>query len=368
MTINSSLNIFQLYVSTDGRVYTRENDNSGWSNWAESASVSDIDEYAPKGAYNAIQAIIPNVPYNLAFANAFTPLKFNNYLGNAQNVHPKVLYFENGFGGHNFWMAYTPYPDSNDRYENPCIAYSDDGYAWTNIPGNPLDDPDGDGYDSDAHLVYRNDTGVMECWYRHYDRTTLQKTIYRQVSTDGITWSQKELVKVFDDPEDCASPAIIWDGTYYYVWGVSGVTIHCWKMPGDDITNWTFVHAYGIPFYDDGVEVKPWHLDVIIDGNKYVLLVMCRNGRIPDTSVWSLFITTSTDNANYSTPVKVVGGADNWDKYMYRSTIVKVGSVYRIYYSACNTRSKSSIYNDAKWGMGITESNNIDSGYIGKYI
>lgn len=104
-----------------------------------------------------------------------------------------------------------------------------------------------------------------------------------------------------------------------------------------------------------------------MDGNTYIILAMCRNTRNVSDGVWSLFIITSSDNITYSTPVKVVGGADSWDKYMYRSTIVKISGKYRIYYSACSTKSTSSIYNNAYWGMGITESDELTTGYIGKF-
>ena len=56
--------------------------------------------------------------YNLSFANAAQPLPLKSYFGGTQNIHPKVLYIEEGFGGHLFWMAYTPYPWYIERFEN----------------------------------------------------------------------------------------------------------------------------------------------------------------------------------------------------------------------------------------------------------
>lgn len=368
MTLNSTNSILQIYTNVKGEIFTRKKDASNWTYWEQKISEADTSNYASRAAYNYLQAIIAQSDYDMAFANAFTPLSLKNYLSNTQNVHPKVLYFENGFGGHKYWMAYTPYPYSDDVNENPCVAYSDDGYAWKNISGNPLDVPADNGYNSDTHLVYRDDTGVLELWYRYFNRDTENKIIYRRTTTDGVTWTQKEVIKTFSASEDCASPAIIWDGTNYLIWGVSaGTTIDFYTVSPADMSSWTFVRTINLTYYDNNIRVYPWHIDVIKDGDTYILLAMTRNTRQVSDGIWSLFIATSIDNIDYGTPVKVVSGADGWDKYMYRSSIVKVGAKYRIYYSACNTKSTTSIYNNAYWGIGITESDNLTAGYVGKY-
>lgn len=163
--------------------------------------------------------------YDISYANAPAPIDLITYVGNNQIVHPKVLYFPDGFGGHRFWMAYTPYPWNWDIYENPSIAYSDDGYEWTNIDGNPLDDPQGVGINTDAHLVYAEDTGVLELWWR-YVNTTLEvapEIIYRMTSTDGINWTAKEVVNNNDSGDHVRylSPSVLYDGSKYRIWVVN---------------------------------------------------------------------------------------------------------------------------------------------------
>lgn len=310
--------------------------------------------------------------YDMIFANAYMPLNLKNYIGNTENVHPKVLYFADGFGGHKFWMAYTPYPESNDDYENPCIAYSDDGYNWNDYTNNPLDDPNGVGYNSDTHLVYRDDISVLECWYRYVSNDNNHEIIYRQTTADGVTWSAKEVIT---DHEGTVtrylSPAIIWDSIdhKYHIWAVhgsaygGGTGITYFTANESSVSTWVEQREFNLTFNDDGMAVNPWHLDVIKDGSNYIMLVMCRNGQSITNNRCSLFISTSSDNINYSTPVKVVGGADNWDKFMYRSTIVKVDGNYRIYYSA-GTGGTSNIYGSgSKWGIGITESQTLSEFY-----
>ena len=166
---------------------------------------------------------LPEPLTGYTFATAAEPLPLTNCFDTQQNVHPKVLYLPEGFGGHAWWMAYTPYTWGNCEQENPCIAWSDDGISWTDIPGNPIDLPpaNANGYLSDTHLVLRDD--VLECWYRLADRGAKREVIYRKTSTDGIHWSSRELLHdtgVKPGQLYCLSPAAIWDGTQYHIWYV----------------------------------------------------------------------------------------------------------------------------------------------------
>ena len=316
-----------------------------------------------KALKDTVIALMAN-NYELTYANAKQPLSFKSYVGNAQNVHPKVLYFPNKFGEHYYWMAYTPYPYASDGYENPCIAYSDDGYEWHDIEGNPLDNPNGNGYNSDTHLVYRDDTETLECWYRYVgsaSQSPREETLYRQTSTDGLTWSEKELIysNTSVDYAEFLSPAILWDGTDYNIWVVasSNNTIKYYTASGSDPTTLTYVRTINKAWTDgDGLSYKPWHLDVIVDNGEYIALVMCKTLASASEERWTMFMLTSDDNITYGTPYVVIyGDAESWDAYMYRGSIVKVGDEYRIYYSAgSDTYGTTSV-----WGIGVSISKDL---------
>lgn len=376
---NAKMQVY--FANNDGIYFRMYTAAAGYKEWYKLSTNKDIptddsgNSNASRGAYNLAMAMAKQMTYDLAFANAFTPIPLKNYVGNTENVHPKVLYFENGFGSHKYWMAYTPYPGSNDDYENPCIAYSDDGYAWTNYADNPLDTSENpSNYNSDTHLVYREDTATLECWYRFVDEVSTPKKeiIYRRTTTDGVTWTAREVVTEHEGAVTrYLSPAVIWDNTnkVYHIWAVHGsayggsVGITYFTADENDLSEWVEVRDYALSFDDEGMTVNPWHLDVIKDGTTYIMLIMCRNGQTVKNNRCSLFISTSSDNITYSTPEKVVGGADNWDKFMYRSSIVKVDDIYRIYYSA-GTGGKTNIYGrGSKWGLGITESSGLNHFY-----
>ena len=47
------------------------------------------------------------------------------YGHNGSVVHPDVLDFgREGWSGHQYWIAATPYYNGNDSQENPCIYYA----------------------------------------------------------------------------------------------------------------------------------------------------------------------------------------------------------------------------------------------------
>jgi sucrose-6-phosphate hydrolase SacC (GH32 family) len=145
-------------------------------------------------------------------------------------------------------MVYTPYPNNDSFYENPCITYSNDGINWSekNII-NPIisvpEDARGSWY-SDPHLVYRSDTNVLELWVRYCSRGTdgLEngwEGVYRLTSTDGIHWSEKECLyyTIDSDWTSVLSPSIIYDEGKYKIWFV--YKRQCLKYyESADGTNW----------------------------------------------------------------------------------------------------------------------------------
>ena len=299
--------------------------------------------------------------YDIRCANAVVPMSLKSYIGNNQNVHPKVLFFKEGFGGHKFWMAYTPFPWYIDCYENPCIAFSEDGYNWTNIADNPIDDPHKDGYDSDTHLVYREDIERLECWYRYvgnYKKPPVTERILRRTSKDGISWSEPELIYENTSGEYARlmSPSILWDGSKYQIWVINkyndfSIDLYDWQ---ENKRSFELVQRTRLSCVatGDSTKYKPWHLDVIRERNELVFLIMCKEEKGSGTRRWDLFMTGSINGTDFTTPELVLHGSEQgWDRNIYRASLVNVEGEYRIYYSALNLIGKH--------GIGITTSNHL---------
>lgn len=299
--------------------------------------------------------------YNIAYANAAHPLMMRSYMDNNMNVHPSVKYFPSGLFGHRFWMAYTPYPLKSTYRENPCIAYSEDGYNWTNIAANPLDTPHGGNrnYNSDTHLVYNDKTGLLECWYRFANVVDTSETVYRKTSSDGLTWSAREELHVAPDSlVTTLSPAVIFDGEKYQIWVVNDKQKRIDYYESASGSDWSLIRSLTIEFAFGGKQYNTWHIDVeMIDGG-YVLLSMAREAGTTGFDHAHLFIAQSADNDVWSVDgVVIAGRAGGWDSSLYRSCLVEVDGVYRIYYSALN----GEVY-----GIGITESDTL-SNFIGAF-
>src|SRR5699024_12829974 len=113
-------------------------------------------------------------------------------------VPPVVIYFPDSGNGDRYWMTYTPYHWTNDFYENPSIAGSDDGVRWETPEGlkNPLDAVTKEEYEngehlSDSILVYRKDIETLEIWYRWRNQETREEKYYMRTTTDGINLTSK---------------------------------------------------------------------------------------------------------------------------------------------------------------------------------
>ena len=292
--------------------------------------------------------------------------------------HPSVVYIPERFGGHNWWMAQSPYHPGVElkpyraRWELPCIHYSDDGIHWKSVPTNPIDDLSKqqlleEDYFSDPHLVYKN--GSLELYYRLTilkDKQVIDnKTIlYRKTSINGINWSDREVVADLRTKEDIAiwgkqiiSQSIIWDGEKYICWYVDGSGYQ--KDRGIRMTlsydgkTWEKAIQCTLKDYLD----TPWHIDVQqYDGEYHMLCFGDKNGVLAhlistNGLTWSYHADVLRPSHRYS---------DFYSERIYRSCSLRKGKDYYIYFSAATTNRsyigllqtidwKTFIYVGPKW-------------------
>lgn len=291
-------------------------------------------------------------------ANASTPLIVPTYDGNQQTVHPKVVYVENGWNGYKYWMAHTPYPSSNDKFENPSISVSNDGVTWIDPVGivNPIDIPSqaelNDAYHmSDTHLLLVD--GVLECWYR-FNKNNVIDQIFRKRSTDGVNWGVREVMHTLNGSDMTLSPAIVRDEGKYKMWYVTGDFKVIYKESTDGV-NWSPAQVCTVT---SDKSYRHWHLDVIKDNGEYEILLASGDPALTlanDRKVLLHGISDSPTNfalTEIMAPPSYDSGA--WDAYyLYRACITKVGSFYRIYYSARSV--------DNRWHIGLSQGENINA-------
>jgi len=297
---------------------------------------------------NILMLTVPaiGVAHGAETPNAAVPLHMLNYLGNIENIHPKVLYFADGWRGHRYWMAYTPYPLGAVDAENPCVAVSDDGYEWDAPAGvvNPLAGTPGQGYNSDTHLLYDAAEDRLEVWWRPVDSSgpRIRDAFMRVVSYDGVTWSEPQTVLEYGDPGKCRlSPAVaIVGGRYYMVYSNCYQLLSMWgdRTAGGGI-EWEEPHV--LPLDTTDHHLSFWHHDFIVDDDGTVEMVICafapRDGgssNAADLYYVTYNIATPDD---ISVPEMIVPrSADPAaidSRSIYRSSIVRDDDGYRIYYS-----------------------------------
>lgn len=266
-----------------------------------------------------------------------------NYLGNSENIHPKVLYFDRGWNGHKWWMAYTPYPHGSIADENPCIAVSDDGINWAAPEGleNPLATAPRGGYQSDTHLVYEPVHDVLECWYRTYNIKENSSILYSRTSTDGVHWTEAENVSnaVNSVHKDCLSPAVsVVDGHYlmaYMYWGGLFTVRAQSPVPAVD---WGTPREIKIPYPKAGMSI--WHQDMVVDEETRTALVAanCPEAGHNNNSADLYLFSFNIDTGEATVPELLIArGTDPDDidyKAVYRSSIVLMPEQMLVYFSS----------------------------------
>jgi hypothetical protein len=146
----------------------------------------------------------------LTASHAATYLNLVTYDGSGQAVHPDVVVLDEPWNGYRYWMAATPYPNSNDTVENPSIWASHDGSAWVVPAGltNPIHAP-ASGFEPDPCLLWED--GVLYCLYAS-DKW--------QSSSTGVAWSARANLAGADSMAGRVSPTLVKTDDAYLLWHV----------------------------------------------------------------------------------------------------------------------------------------------------
>lgn len=271
----------------------------------------------------------------LSALNAASYLTTPTYDGSGEAVHPSIVYNASGWNGYKYWMSYTPYPNSDGSLENPSIVCSNDGNTWIVPAGltNPIDLPAVDTTNSDSDLCYSIDGTILYCIWREAKPATWDR-IYLSSSIDGFTWAAPTLIMDLAFAA-AMSPSLIWGGTQWVVYSIKSVanvqTIErrtCATIDG----TWSAPSAVTVT--NRGYN-QYWHLDIIMVGAEYKMLLM--DGAYNDL-FGGLNILNSADGLTFTSDVysylsPSTTGA--WDSTkIYRGTFLWDGTQYLIWYSA----------------------------------
>lgn len=331
-----------------------------------------VDDLRGANAVRTTTAAIGRLQIDGARAvNAAVPLTIPTYVpADDAIVHPDVVFVPEGWNGHKYWLAATPYTAADNQYENPSIWCSDDGLSWTVPSGltNPVEPGTGvvNSYYSDTDLVLGAD-GTMYLFFRW--NLSPREVLYLRTSTDGVTWTPKVIVKeTVQSVSRLISPAVLFDGLRWHMWAVENVDpaarkiVHLtaaaaagpWSAPVD-----CTISLPKMPCVNDAGSApsRPWHLDALHVGGQFLALVTF-NIDAGSGGRGQLYLAASTDGTAWARAPRPVLDyrTGYWDQSVYRATAVLVqrgsGLGLAIWYSA--------ISNATVFQIGYTEAGFAD--------
>jgi hypothetical protein len=235
-------------------------------------------------------------------------------------------------------MIMTPYPDSDQEYENPDVIASNDGTTWIR-PGSssPLADwPGGSGSNGDPDLVVTPEGTMYAFWYETDGSTTC--LIKYRYSTDGINWSAA--ATLFNKAHfKLTVPTFLFDGTGYSVWSVDISAPPGYVMERRTCSTLTGTYSSGATCTLNGAPSgkRLTHVEVIKRGLVYQGFFVFITYPNDDGILYFGYSSDGIDWTIQGAALLSPAGGSAWDKtQIYRASGIATASGYDLFYSAWN--------------------------------
>jgi hypothetical protein len=253
-------------------------------------------------------------------------LKLATFDGSDQLVHPDVARVPRGWAPARRFLAITPYPGGDITHELPSVYQSGDASEWDPPAGvtNPIVRP-WKGYLSDPDLVFEPTRRELWLYYRHVNR---RNSVFLTVSSDGAHWSKPE--RILSAPNhQLVSPAVVRvaEGNWH-MWAVNAGTIGCKSQTtsvehrtSTDGIRWSQPEVVNVSGPN---ELPPWHIDVIWVPEVGEFWALYNEKPASSCATPALRLATSTDGimwTQHPTPVLQAGVMREFNDIVYRSTL-----------------------------------------------
>lgn len=285
------------------------------------------------------------------FSNSLNRLVMVDAYGSLDQIHPKVLKFKQPWNGYYWWCAFTPYTNGDASVENPHILASNNMKTWVEPTGfkNPLEpQPSNDAtkqYNSDTHLVFREDMDQLECWWRFVDVANDRIVVYRKTTRDGINWTNKEIMVDWKKSEkDCVCPVVMYEDDKYKCWFVND-GYKMWYMESEDGKAWSLPKEVLIPY--ESSTMKNWHHDIIHTSKGYEMVIVSFENT-SNRNEMNLYYSKSENGLTEWSSAKTILTPSKsrlaWDnRGLYRSSILYDEGIYYVFYSGINKNGSRGI-------------------------
>jgi hypothetical protein len=277
----------------------------------------NLQKFLDKADYRLYRhkAVIGNRPYQ--WCDIPVP---DGYPQQSQ-THPAIQYIPDSWNGYTHWLATTPYPNADTKYENPCIyrANEQSGMIPTvyfPVKQNPIVPfPDGKAFNSDPELFFENDQ--LFCIVRENENNHYLREIKLLSSFNGEDWSEPQtIITSNDEKRQLLSPAYIKTGNQhriYFLNGDAGVSKYgsCSGIEifeSENLNPADFRLAFQGQFLNSReIGIEPWHFDLFrYKGLLYMVLCGRVKNRKTLRSPMETFLAISENDANFrifKTPV-----------------------------------------------------------------
>ena len=301
--------------------------------------------------------------------NAKNSLLTPTYDGSGQSVEPDVTVFVSPWHGFKYWMVYSPYPNGNERDENPSILASNDGVNWQVPSGlvNPLALPSAnDLYLADASLFY--DPKSDQLWVYYIDVFKASMNMRRLTSPDGVNWRDDGVV--FTEPDyDILSPTVSVLGDTYYMWTINSGSAGCTTTTGTAVEYRTSLDGIHWSAPQPSDMAQPgyfvWHINgKWIPSKQEFWVVAAAFPRGTNCAATVLFFLTSQDGVRWTSYNRIaLNKGTTWDQdEIYRSTLWYDSSTDRlsVWYSARGGVPPTIPYQAGEWHVGLTQDDYVE--------
>ena len=225
-------------------------------------------------------------------------------------THPAIVFSPEKWNEFSYWIATTPYPDEDIKFENPCIYKSNDSVNFLPVNNNPiLDYPGNNAFNSDPELFFHN--SKLYCIVRENENANYLREIKLLSSSNGNDWTVPETIYVSNDEErQLLSPSYLKRDGKHYIYFLSGDAgigrdgkcsgIEVIVSENNDPTDFK-PFLTGNFINKDEVKIEPWHFDLFeYRGRLYMILCGRDKNKTTFRNPMYTYLAVSDDYVNFS--------------------------------------------------------------------
>lgn len=272
------------------------------------------------------------------------------YDGSGQVVHPSVIKLSSPKNGHTWWMAMTPYPNAQERYENPSVLCSTDGQTWRVPPGmsNPIDNQTGNPapHNSDAHICVGPSGELVVSW-RMVDRPSGNRNrFFWRTSSDGINWSPKR--EILNTTTQLLSQSLRWTGVRWEMYVIDATQDYTLQRLWTTDRN----PSTGTGWNREKCEIdtqlpatrRLWHQDTVYAGGSYWCLLNDRgvgSEWVGSQNTGELYLAKSKDGLRWNMATRPPVEPDPNGLSRYKGCVFPVDGEIHCWYTTFTTANST---------------------------